>query len=212
MFVSISLTQSEDSLYKVYLKNPNYARLLEMREIYEIKSASIVMLGNSITYGINWNEALNRIDIANCGIPGDNTIGMFNRLNYVYRLKPKAVFIMAGINDIYANFSIDTIKKYYEAIVDSLLSKNIIVVIQSTLYVSTRWKFYKEKNKIVDELNNFLQGLCERKKLIFVNLNSQLSKNGVLMEDMTYDGVHLTAKAYKIWLEEIKKTIVNLKI
>jgi len=209
---NIISAQTNQNIEPLYLKNSNYKRMIEMWEICELKKTNIVMLGNSITYGINWNEALNRIDIANRGISGDNTEGILNRMEYVYNLNPKAVFIMAGINDIYADIPLDSIIANYEKIIDILIEKKVIPIIQSTLYVSKKWKKAEEKNLIVEKLNNYLKNIASQKRVKYVDLNAKLSENGSLKDDMTYDGLHLTAKAYKIWIEEIKKIFASMKL
>ena len=209
---NIISAQTNQNIEPLYLKNSNYKRMIEMWEICELKKTNIVMLGNSITYGINWNEALNRIDIANRGISGDNTEGILNRMEYVYNLNPKAVFIMAGINDIYADIPLDSIIANYEKIIDILIEKKVIPIIQSTLYVSKKWKKAEEKNLIVEKLNNYLKNIASQKRVKYVDLNAKLSENGFLKDDMTYDGLHLTAKAYKIWIEEIKKILALMKL
>ena len=209
---NIISAQTNQNIEPLYLKNSNYKRMIEMWEICELKKTNIVMLGNSITYGINWNEALNRIDIANRGISGDNTEGILNRMEYVYNLNPKAVFIMAGINDIYADIPLDSIIANYEKIIDILIEKKVIPIIQSTLYVSKKWKKAEEKNLIVEKLNNYLKNIASQKRVKYVDLNAKLSENGFLKDDMTYDGLHLTAKAYKIWIEEIKKILASMKL
>jgi lysophospholipase L1-like esterase len=209
---NIISAQTNQNIEPLYLKNSNYKRMIEMWEICELKKTNIVMLGNSITYGINWNEALNRIDIANRGISGDNTEGILNRMEYVYNLNPKAVFIMAGINDIYADIPLDSIIANYEKIIGILIEKKVIPIIQSTLYVSKKWKKAEEKNLIVEKLNNYLKNIASQKRVKYVDLNAKLSDNGFLKDDMTYDGLHLTAKAYKIWIEEIKKILASMKL
>jgi len=209
---NIISAQTNQNIEPLYLKNSNYKRMIEMWGICELKKTNIVMLGNSITYGINWNEALNRIDIANRGISGDNTEGILNRMEYVYNLNPKAVFIMAGINDIYADIPLDSIIANYEKIIGILIEKKVIPIIQSTLYVSKKWKKAEEKNLIVEKLNNYLKNIASQKRVKYVDLNAKLSENGFLKDDMTYDGLHLTAKAYKIWIEEIKKILASMKL
>ena len=71
-----------------YEKQPSYIRQVDLYTSYH-KEGTIVMLGNSITFGVNWNELLNRTDIANRGISGDITLGMSNRLEFVLNSNPK---------------------------------------------------------------------------------------------------------------------------
>lgn len=201
----ISSQVAYDSLY---LKNPIYKNLTALYDISKTEQADIVFLGNSITYGGNWSELLGREKVVNCGIGSDNLPGMLHRLHHVYRLHPKICFIMAGINDIYEDVPVDTIFTRYAALLDSLRSKKIIPVIQSTLYVHPRWKRAEVKNREVAVLNARLQQYAHEQSLTFVDLNARLAFGSMLKDEYTTDGVHLTAAAYAEWctmLEPIVK-------
>ena len=41
-----------------FRSNPNYTYEMGLYDIYKTKQADIVMLGNSITHGVKWNELL----------------------------------------------------------------------------------------------------------------------------------------------------------
>ena len=82
-----------------YQDNPQYSRQVELYQVCKKDRADIVMLGDSITYNVNWAELLNR-DVANSGVGSDVTQGFVNRMQYVYDLHPRICFVMGGINDI----------------------------------------------------------------------------------------------------------------
>jgi lysophospholipase L1-like esterase len=65
-----------------------------------IKGA-IVFLGNSITERAEWQELLadSRYPVLNRGIGGDNSFGILARIDEVLRGRPRAIFLMDGIND-----------------------------------------------------------------------------------------------------------------
>ena len=85
-----------DNEYKYsYTENPKYKPKSENFMLFN-KQADIVMLGNSITAGIDWNEILDRKDIVNRGINGDITEGMLNRMNSVLKVKPKVCFFLVS--------------------------------------------------------------------------------------------------------------------
>lgn len=206
VFVSVSFSQTAyDSLY---LKNPIYKNLTALYELSKIKKADIVFLGNSITYGGHWVELLGRERIVNRGIGSDNLPGMLRRLHQVYRLQPKLCFIMAGINDIYADIAVDTIFSRYKQLIDSLQTHGIIPIIQSTLCVNPKWKRAEVKNADVLKLNQLLQQHCRQRGITYVDLNTILSPHGVLKNEYTTDGVHLTAEAYAVWRDIIEPLIV----
>jgi lysophospholipase L1-like esterase len=195
----ISLVTAQNPYDSLYLKNVSYKNLTQQFKMSKIQSADIVMLGNSITYGGNWNDLLGRERVANRGIGGDNTVGMLHRMNFVYALHPKLCFVMAGINDLYADASVETVCENYVKIIDTLTAHNILPIIQSTLYVNPKWKRSEEKNVDVTELNDFLKKYAQKNEIEFIDLNALLSSNHILRDEYTTDGVHLTAAAYEVW-------------
>ena len=196
----------------LYLKNKVYQQQIAFYESYKTISADVVMLGNSITFGVNWNELLGRTAIINRGIGSDNTVGMLHRLKYVYNLHPKLCFIMTGVNDIYADAPVDVIYKNYVAIIDTIRSKKIVPIIQSTLFVNPKWKRAEEKNPLIAQLNLLLKEYTRKNDILFIDLNVLLSENGILKEEYTTDGVHLTATAYSKWRELLEPILRKYKL
>lgn len=191
----------------LYLKNPVYKNLTSLYDLSRIQHADIVFLGNSITYGGNWQELLGREGIVNRGIGSDNIPGMLRRLHQVTRLNPKLCFVMAGINDLYQDTPVDTVFNRYIQLIDSLRAYEIAPVIQSTLHVNPKWKRAVEKNPLVARLNSRLQHYALENSLNFVDLNAVLSMNGILKSEYTTDGVHLNADAYGAWRDLIEQVI-----
>ncbi|MDP1678105.1 MAG: GDSL-type esterase/lipase family protein [Bacteroidota bacterium] len=198
MFAVIPMT-AQTPYDSLYLKSSLYKNRTAMFAQTNASSAKIVFFGNSITSGGDWNTLLDRDSIVNQGIVGDNTVGMLHRLRYVYQLQPKLCFVMAGINDIYADAPVETIFSNYKKIIDTLRSKNITLIIQSTLHVNPKWKRTEVKNPEVKKLNDLLSEYCAVNKIMFVDVNAKLSTNGVLNDRYTTDGVHLSPAAYGAW-------------
>jgi len=196
----------------IYLQNPSYKIQTQLYNIYRMKRAKIVMLGNSITHGANWNELLNRNDVVERGISGDLTSGFLHRLNYVYNLKPKVCFIMGGINDLYYGLKPDEIFDNITKIVDTLRNHKIKIVLQSTLHVKNGSSFLDTINERVEQLNKLLTEYADKHKIIFLNLNKGLSSDNHLKEIYTIDGVHLSAAGYKVWSVYLIKLLTKLKI
>lgn len=94
--------------------------------------AKIVMLGDSITEGVDWNEILQDNIVVNRGISGDTTSGLLKRIHHVVELSPSIVFIMIGVNDFGSRINIDTVFNNYKSIIEILRGKGITVVVQGT--------------------------------------------------------------------------------
>lgn len=183
-----------------YKTNPNYYATRSLHEVYLTKRAGIVMLGDSITERVNWNELLDRTDIANRGINSDVTEGFLNRLDHVYRLNPKACFIMGGVNDVSWVRTTDIFENY-KKIVQQLKEHDIVPIIQSTLYTTGPGSALKNKN--IAGLNRMLKKFAQEESVEYIDVNRVLSKDGQLANEYTSDGIHLTAKGYQVWAQEI---------
>lgn len=193
----------------LYLHNRNFHLQTALYELYKTEQRDVVMLGNSLTHWVDWNELLGRTNIANRGIASDVTEGYLHRMQYVTSLRPKICFIEGGINDIYAGVPPDAIYANYVKIIGEIQKHNIIPVIQSTIFVSPKWRNAIEKNLQVKELNTRLQTFATSAGILFLDLNAVLSANGQLRDDFTYDGVHLNAAGYRLWGNEVERVLVQ---
>ncbi len=158
--------------------------------------ADVVMFGDSITEAPPWHEIFTDVKIVNRGIGGDITRGMLARIDTVLRLKPKKVFVMAGINDLNLGYDIDGILQRYENIVGAFADNGVEVFVQSTLYVGER---LKAVNKSVELLNNKLSIMCQCRDITFIDLATVLCPGGILPITHSYDDLHLNGVAYEKW-------------
>ena len=193
----------------LYLKNANYIVQIGMFNQFKTSQADVVMLGNSLTYNANWNELLGRKNIANRGIASDITTGYLQRLSYVYRLKPKICFIEGGVNDVYANYSASDIFFNYTKIIDTLRAHQIIPIIQSTLFVASKREKSQTKNEEIRKLDKLLFEYARKQAIKYLDINSLVSQNGFLKNDLTYDGIHLNAEGYSFWVPEVEKVLIK---
>ena len=191
-----------------YLDNPKYKPKSENFMLFN-KQADIVMLGNSITAGINWNELLGRKDIANRGINGDITEGMLNRMNSVLKTKPKVCFFLGGINDLTRRVYPESTTTNIKSIINTLLDNSIKPVLQSIIYTEKRFYDFEHNNKYVTIINDELKKFATEKNILFLDLNKHLSENNLLKAEYTHDGLHLNAEGYVVWGKIVKDLIEN---
>jgi lysophospholipase L1-like esterase len=192
----------------------------------------IVFLGNSITQGAkSWNKRFNLRNLVNRGISGDITEGVLSRLNEIYYYKPLGVFLLIGINDIFNADSSnwDDINPNYVAKNILKIAKNINnnskytqVYIQTILPVDLgKYKEVKGFNNHVSktdlniqikEINSILKNstnLDPSIKILDIN-KSFIDDNGLLISNLSHDGIHLNEDGYKVWTEELKPYITEL--
>jgi len=210
-----------------YKNNPNYKLQMEMQNAYKTRSAKIVMLGNSLTHGANWNEILGRNGVVERGIPGDILEGFVSRLDGIYNLKPEIVFVMGGLNDIYGWIPIEEVYQNYLKVINGLEARKIKVVIQSTTYGAKDYakdylaqnnpevnvhEYNRGRNQEVDRLNKLLKAYAQKNGIDFIDMNSKVAKGNFLRDDVTHDGIHFNAKGYEIWATEIDKVLKKYRM
>lgn len=161
-----------------------------------------VFLGDSITNAGRWSELFPSLVVSNQGIDGDTVKSMLGRAQLVSDTQADSVFILAGINDIIQQRSIESIMSHYQSLVTRLLKSGHQVIIQSTLYTSIG-----EWNQQVSALNNALKRLADEHKLLFIELNEGLEFNGTINPSATYDGTHLQPVAYVKWQQLITRAM-----
>ena len=176
----------------------------------------VVFLGNSITQG--WKEThptfFSENPYVNRGISGQTTPQMLVRFRQdVIALQPKVVVILAGTNDIAGNTGSSTL----EMIEDNLASmaelanaNGIRVVLSSVLPAyDYPWKPGLEPAEKIVTLNAWIKSYCERKGFIYLDYFTPMAdeRHG-LKAELTYDGVHCTAKGYDV-MEPLAKEAIK---
>lgn len=181
----------------------------------ETEEPNVVMIGTSMTRHGKWDSLLNRTDIINRGISGNNLHCIFERLKYLKGTTAKICFIEGGIIDLPAQ-NPDTLVNFYKKIIDFWKSEDVIPVINLVLYISPKaginypyLKDYRAVNTIIKNLNNKTRELAIQNNIDFIDLNEVLSNEQELSlkEEFTLDGIHLTESAYKIWATKIDTTL-----
>lgn len=168
--------------------------------------SKVVFMGNSITEGWWNNDSLffKTNGYIGRGISGQTTSQMLVRFRAdVINLKPKAVVILAGTNDIAQNtgyISLENVMGNIISMAELAKANRIDVILCSVLpaYDFSWRKGLEPAGKIV-ELNKMIKAYADRNKLTYVDYHSALKdeRNG-LPEKYSNDGVHPTLEGYKI--------------
>lgn len=193
--------------------NHYYKRFLQFMDEPAITSKDIVMVGNSLTEGGgNWNTRLNKKNIRNRGIIGDEVMGIYDRLHQILPGHPEKLFLLAGVNDISHDLTADSIVSMIRMTVERIQreSPNTKLYLQSLLPFDESFGRYKKltgKTDMVPEINAQLEVLAKDHKITFINLFPLFTEKGtnVLRKELTSDGLHLNEEGYKIWVKALKK-------
>jgi lysophospholipase L1-like esterase len=94
-------------------------------------------------------------------------------------------------------------------IIDTLRAHHIIPVIQSTLFVAIKRDNSQSRNEEILRLNNLLLEYADKESIEYLDINSLVSQNGFLKNELTYDGLHLNAEGYSFWVPEVEKILIK---
>lgn len=191
--------------------NPDvyYARRATLFDLLPVYSSDIIMLGNSLTDGAEWNELFDNCHVKNRGIVGDIIPGFFERLEPILKGQPRKIFIMGGVNDISHGVSADSIVSAMTQVVTTIQARcpKTEIYVQSMLPFNNDvrlWKLLKGREQVVVDGNKGLENMCQRLGVTFINLYPLfVGENGKMKPEYTNDGLHLMGGAYLIWRDAL---------
>ena len=179
----------------------------------------IVFMGNSITIG--WKNAdpeyFSEHPYVNRGISGQTTPQMLLRFRQdVIELKPFAVVILAGTNDVAGNTGSMTNKQIMDNLISmSQLAKayDIKVVLCSILPAfDYPWRPGLQPNVRIPQLNTEIKAYAQENSHTFVDYFSAMTdgKDG-LRSDLGYDGVHPNREGYDVMKPILETALQSLE-
>jgi lysophospholipase L1-like esterase len=183
----------------------------------------IVFLGDSITDGWRLNEYFPGRDFVNRGISGQITGEMLGRMKAdVIDIKPAAMLVLAGTNDIARGIPLATIENNLTMIADLADAYRIKPIFASVLPISDYHKDVNpryEMSKLrppsaIIELNRWLEAFCKQRRYAYVDYFSQMvDPAGYLKADLAADGLHPNSEGYRVMgplaVAAIDRTIVT---
>jgi lysophospholipase L1-like esterase len=168
----------------------------------------VVFLGDSITDGWRLAEYFSGRDFVNRGISGQITGEMLGRMQAdVINLKPAAVLILAGTNDIARGVPVSTIENNLVMIADLAAYQQIRPLFASIMPVSD---YHKNVNPqyaqtarrppaTILTLNTWLKQFCAQRGYVYADYySSMVDSAGFLQADLSDDGLHPNGKGYRV--------------
>jgi lysophospholipase L1-like esterase len=189
----------------------------------------VVFMGDSITDFWVLSESFPRKPYVNRGISGQTTSQMLVRLfSDVIDLKPAAMVLLAGINDIAQNTGPQTaemVEQNIQAMTELAQHHGIKVILCSIMPVSD-YPYLKQQsgrgdNKVkaikwtdshpagdIIKLNVWMKDYATKVNAIYVNyFDAFVDEKGLLKEACSDDGLHPNAEGYKIMNQLIEAAI-----
>jgi lysophospholipase L1-like esterase len=177
----------------------------------------VVFMGNSITDG--WIRAdsvfFDTHNYIDRGISGQTTPQMLLRFRQdVIDLKPAAVVILAGINDIAQNTGPMTLEQTFGNIVSmaELAKANKIRVVISSVLPAYDFPWHpglQPADKVV-QLNAMLKDYSNKNGIVYLDYFSAMAdERKGLPKTLSYDGIHPTLAGYKLMESLAEKAIAD---
>lgn len=168
----------------------------------------VVFYGDSITdawgRGQNTGTFFPGKPYVNRGISGQTTPQMLVRFEQdVVRLRPAAVVILAGTNDVAGNTGPETpqmIEDNFRAMTAIAKANGIKVVLASiTPAYAYPWKPEVKPVEEIAELNAWMKGFSASEGLVYLDYFTALADGrGGMREGTSFDGVHPNAAGYAV--------------
>lgn len=190
-----------------YDENNWYAPYVEQaRDLSELGSADVVMVGDSLTmYGL-WQEFFPNVVIANRGIGSDVSEGVLSRLDTVVGLRPSKVFLMIGTNDVSRGYDEADIVANMEAILETLESE----LPDAQIYLESVLPRLAKNADAIESLNVEYRRLADGyANVTYVDLYPlYCDENGVPVSELfASDGYHMSGSGYALWVEQIREFV-----
>lgn len=175
----------------------------------------VVYMGDSITdfWVSNDSTFFKSNNYIDRGISGQTTGQMLVRFREdVIDLKPAAVVILAGINDIAENNGPEKMSEIFGNIVsmaELARANKIKVVISSVLPAAAfPWRPNIDPKDKVKELNELLKDYAAKNNIVYLDYFSVMADaNRGLSPELAKDGIHPTLAGYKIMEPLAKKAV-----
>jgi lysophospholipase L1-like esterase len=177
----------------------------------------VVFMGDSITdaWGRKYGKFFPGKPYINRGISGQTTPQMLIRFRPdVIALKPKAVVILAGTNDISGNTgpaTLEEIEGNLTSMAELAKANGIKVVLSSVMPVTDAIKPQTERRppEKIKALNEWIRNYAAKTHAVYLDYYSAMvDDKGMLKTELTYDGLHPNDAGYAL-IEPIAQKAID---
>lgn len=177
----------------------------ELQATFPIDTMDVVFVGNSLTSNFLLAETFGT-GVKNRGIGSNKMIDIVNRVGRIAAYKPAKIFLEGGVNDINERYSAIGVCQNMRQAVELIrrTSPHTRVYIQSTL-PTCRESLPLMRG--IDSINWHLKNYCDTAAITYIDVHSKLRNGAGLDSTLTWDGIHLNAKGYRIWEQTVRPYI-----
>lgn len=206
-------------IFDTYKKEKTKRIRYDFETVDDSYFADAVFLGDSRTVGIQTYSGIDNATFL-CGT--SLTIFDYNKKKILYdnqkmtmhdalsKAQFKKVYIMFGINECSYGTTEDYLAKYREVVHDiQLLQPDALIFIEANLGITSEKSDSSKTltNARLFERNAAIKTLANQHDIFYIDINeSELcDASGSLIDDYTWDQVHIKAQYYPIWKDFILK-------
>lgn len=163
----------------------------------------------------NWRKNFHGWNAANFGWGGDTVQNVLWRLRSgeLDGVKPKVIVVLAGTNNVGTagggETEVAAIAGGLRAVLDVCRDKapDAVVVLMGI----TPRNHPPAAMRTINQVNERIARFADGKKVRYLNINDRLAdREGKLLEGMSPDGLHLSAKGYQVWADALKPLLTEL--
>ncbi len=183
----------------------------------QLQDYDVMLLGDSITQGWDyqtkvWRSQFPQVRTLNAGIASDRVEHVLWRVRHglFAHAKPKAVVLMAGINNL-AVTSPQEIAGGLEQIITAIHRRSPSTqILLLGLLPSGESPSHPRRAKIV-KVNKLVAKLADGARTHYLDAGSRfLTVDGDFTRSVSSDGIHLTHQGYEIWAKSLRTKLPEL--
>ena len=169
---------------------------LSFFDAYPIAPEDVVLFGDSISAGGQWEEIAPHVRIKNRGIGGDLSDDLLKRLEPIAEGLPAKVFVQIGTNDLGIGVPSERIIANLESIVDRFRE----AAPETRIYLHELFPTKPRRADRIRALNAEIGHFAETRSLPIVQVFDHFAdERGAIRDEFTYDNLHLTGVGYQEW-------------
>ena len=161
---------------------------------------TLVLVGDSLTQGGDWEAWMPGEEILNLGVAGDTSDDVVARLGDVVESGPALVALLIGTNDLAWRRSVEHVVRNVETILVTLRKElpEVRILVQS---VMPRGHEFADQ---IRDINRHLWQFAPTVHAAWLDLWPAMAlEDGELNPAYTDDRLHLNAEGYRVWLGEL---------
>jgi lysophospholipase L1-like esterase len=160
----------------------------------------VVFIGDSLIEWGQWGAVFPDADIVNHGQCGDTAAGVLARAGQALALRPSMIFVMVGANDLASGISPPRLLHDYDRLLAALREGAPDATIYVFSILPSRHGAWGLQLSSVRRVNDELPEVALRHGALYLDIHNEFTDDeGQMRDELTDDGVHLSAAGYRLW-------------